>query len=122
MEISASHRTASGELKIDLEPARAHLVGSRAVAVEAASLKAFGEQLSSLLDSLTGSAILEPVTGLDGHADFEITVTLDHGKGTASGFLLAYYHDARLTFSGLEIDQTYLEATRRQLHALLAAR
>ena len=121
-QIDASHRCASGELQIELEPAGARLDGQRAVTVEAAALDDFADQLARLLDDLSGSATFEPVRGLSGHGDFAIMVTLDRGKGVVSGFLAAHYHDARLTFSGYEIDQSYLQETRRQLRSLLDGR
>jgi len=44
------------------------------------------------------------------------------GKGAVSGFLATRHHEARLTFDGLEIDQSYLHDTHRQLLALIADR
>jgi hypothetical protein len=122
MDVASSHRCASGTLDIRLEPVGAQLRASREVVVEAGALEAFLEELERLLDALNGSATLEPVLAYRGHGDFAITMTLMHGKGAVSGFLAARYHQARLTFDGVEVDQSYLQETRRQLGTLLAAR
>jgi hypothetical protein len=52
--------------------------------------------------------------------NFAITIALEQGKGGVSGFLATHYPDARLTFSNVEIDQSYLQETRRQVAVLLA--
>jgi hypothetical protein len=71
---------------------------------------------------LTGSATLEPTLGLDGRGSFAITITLDHGKGNIEGFLATGYYEARLSFAGYEIDQSYLQETLRQFGSVLADR
>ena len=68
--------------------------------MDAEALDDFCDALTRLLDSLTGSARLEPVVGLEGLGIFAITITLDHGKGEIEGFLAAEFHEARLTFAG----------------------
>lgn len=93
---------------------------TRSVQVEAAALLAFAEALSQLLDDLSGAATLEPVLGYNGHGNFALTVTLENGKGDVAGFLATHLHDTRLTFGGVEIDQSYLQGTHHQLRSLLA--
>jgi len=46
---------------------------------------------------------------------------IDPSYRTASG-IASHYHEARLTFEGVEIDQTYLAETHLQLQSLLALR
>jgi len=120
--VDQGHRTASGALEIRLSPAGGQFHATRSVQVEAAALLDFAESLSRLLDDLTGSATLEPVLGYGGHGNFALTVNLEHGKGDVAGFLAAHHHDARLTFGGVEIDQSYVQETHHQLRSLLADR
>jgi len=119
-KVDPGYRTASGIFAIRLEPIGANLQGTRDVSVDAQTLHDFDNALARLLDDLTGSATLEPTSGLDGHGSFAVTITLDNGKGDVEGFLAAHYHEARLSFAGYETDQSYLQETRRQLRSLLA--
>jgi hypothetical protein len=92
---------------------------ARQIVVDVEALARFDDELARLLDDLTGTATLEPVAGLGGHGSFSLTVTLDLGKGALSGSLATRYHEARLTFDGVEIDQSHLGETRRALRAFL---
>lgn len=115
-------QTASGTLEVALQPTDGQLHAIREIDVTAEALFRFGDDLSQLLDELTGSATLEPVGGYDGYGDFELTVTLEYGKGTVSGFLATFHHEARLSFDGVETDQTYPADAQRQLRLLLDQR
>jgi hypothetical protein len=68
-------------------------------------------------DAVPTSVTIGPDGAYEG--DFAITITLEHGKGVVGGFLAANHHDARLVFDGVEIDQSYLQETERQLRSLL---
>jgi hypothetical protein len=120
--IDSGYRTASGTCAVSLEPTGARLDGRRDVSVDADALEHFHMSLAQLLDALTGSATLEPTLGLDGRGSFAITITLDHGKGNIEGFLATGYYEARLSFAGYEIDQSYLQETLRQFGSVLADR
>ena len=119
-DIDAGYRTVAGTLAVRLEPAGASLKGKRDVLIDAQMLDDFDTALARLLDDLNGSATLEPTRGLGGQGDFAMTIDLAHGKGSIRGFLAAYYHEARLSFAGYEIDQSYLQETSRQLRSLHA--
>ena len=121
-QVNPDWQTVSGTLEVVLRPAGGQLSGLRDILVTAEALIHFDNELSRLLDDLTGSATLEPQVDYDGGGDFELTVRLKYGKGTVSGFLATVYHGARLTFDGVEIDQSYLAETQRQLRRLLSHR
>jgi hypothetical protein len=118
-QVDAAWQTASGTVELNLRPSGAQLEAMREVVVAAEALLHFDAAASRLLDALTGSATLEPLADYGGRGDFAFTVTLEYGKGTLSGFVATTYPEARLTFEGLEIDQTYVAETQRQLRSLL---
>ena len=121
-DVDAGYRTVAGTLALRLEPTGASLQGTRNVSVDAQMLDDFDIALARLLDDLSGSATLEPTRGLGGRGNFAITIDLAHGRGSIHGFLAAQYHEARLSFAGYEIDQSYLQETSRQLRSLRAER
>ena len=120
--VDPRHRATFGTLEVRVSPAGGRLHGTRDVVVAAESLERFGADVTELLDRLTGEATFEPTPGLGGRGDFALTVRLRQGKGTVSGFLATQYPPAHLTFEGIEIDQSYLAGTLRELRSLLAAR
>jgi hypothetical protein len=78
-------------------------------------LTAFRDQLRLLDEELSGEATL---THLEG--EFGLTIALERGRGTLSGFVKEHV-GATLSFSEIEIDQTFVREALQQLDALVTA-
>lgn len=78
-------------------------------------LRAFAAQLDVLLTKLSGDLTL----GSDPHG-LECRIALQAGKGGVSGVVSSSLDKNELRFS-FETDQTYLQATARELNSLIAS-
>lgn len=85
---------------------------SKAVNVFTADLHRFRDALRTLDALLSGEATL---TNFD--SDFQITIRLDHGKGTLSGVVLEWGRELR--FSDIETDQTFVREALHELDAIV---
>lgn len=68
----------------------------------AAELEAFQKELSALHETLSGEAVLRHMED-----EIELRVSLDHGRGTISGFVQQHVR-GRLEFEEIRTDQSYL--------------
>ena len=88
---------------------------SQQVSPFASDLEAFRDELRALDRDLTGTATLAHLEG-----EFEVTIALESGKGTLSGYVREHI-GPRLQFDEIKTDQTYVNAALKQFEALTAA-
>ena len=96
-----------------LRPPFASFRGACSVAWQTTELHAFHESLRTLLDDLTGVAMLSTIED-----QVELSIRLNGGKGTIAGRIEAHAI-ASLQFEGAT-DQTYLKETLSALRAAVS--